>query len=121
VSLLFVVQGKNYAERACCDLDLTVSSDTCATNPLPTVESTNDDDVDNLTAIIVGVAVGAVAATLLVTSLLYFFMRRKSSRKTLILHHVSFIDESVSVIAPPEDRTPSAPPFNPAFTTTEEA
>jgi hypothetical protein len=37
------------------------------------------------------------------------------------LNRSSSINDSVSVIAPPENLTPTAPPFNPAFSATEDA
>ncbi|KAL7486287.1 hypothetical protein ACHAW6_011887 [Cyclotella cf. meneghiniana] len=89
------MHGKSYSDRACCQIGSTVSSGTCNVppNPLPT-------------ALIVGVTFGALAFILLLSYSIYVW---KSS---------SSVDESASVIVP---SSPSAPPFNPTYSATEDA
>ncbi|KAL7475860.1 hypothetical protein ACHAW6_001759 [Cyclotella cf. meneghiniana] len=97
------MHGNSYSERACCQINITISFGSCNVppDPLPT-------------ALIVGVTFGAFAFILLLLYSIYVL-------KNLLFNRSSSINESVSVIAPPENLTPSAPPFNPAFSETEDA
>ncbi|KAL7481427.1 hypothetical protein ACHAW6_007103 [Cyclotella cf. meneghiniana] len=117
------MQGKSYPESACCEIGKDVPSSTCSATVLSIEES---DGVP--TTLVVGIILGVSAAIVLI----YFLgMRarkntcqqrscdvnvdRESARVDPMMHRMSSsINESVSVVAPPEI-SPSAPPFNPAF------
>lgn len=106
----------NYTDRACCVIGTTFSSSTCAANNMPTEAPSS---ASTQTALVVGVPILIVISLLAFSFILW--KRKKSSKPDPIFHQSSSINDSVSVIAPPENLTPSAPPFNPAFSETEDA
>ncbi|KAL7515949.1 hypothetical protein ACHAWX_001012 [Stephanocyclus meneghinianus] len=109
-------RGMNYPDRACCVIGTTFSSSTCAANNMPTEAPSS---ASTQTALVVGVPILIVISLLAFSFILW--KRKKSSKPDPIFHQSSSINDSVSVIAPPENLTPSAPPFNPAFSETEDA
>ena len=123
--LRVLVQGKSYADRACCEVGKDVPSSTCSATVLSTEESPGVSS-----KLVIGVIFGVIAAILIIFLLGMRARRntyqhrssdvnvdRESARVDPVLHRMSSsINESVSVIAPPEI-APSAPPFNPAFST----
>ena len=122
--LCFLVQGKNYTERACCEVGKDVPSNTCSATVL------SEESPGVSTGHVIGIICGVSAAIVLIY-LLGMRARidtcqhrssdvsvdRESTRVEPMMHRMSSsINESVSVTALPE-MSPSAPPFNPAFQT----
>jgi len=119
------MQGKMYTDRACCKVGKDVPSSTCSATVLSTEKSPGVP-----TKLVIGIIFGVSAAIVLIYLLgmrarmdtcqhrsSNVSVDRESTRVDPMMHRMSSsINESVSVIAPPEI-CPSAPPFNPAFNT----
>jgi hypothetical protein len=113
------VQGKNFTERACCEV-LPGGHGTCVSAKL----MSDEESPSMSTQTFVGVTSGAAAVILAMLLFTCYLLKRKKSLEQdvpdLTDSDISAINDKVTVIATPVYLTPSAPPFNPAFSTTTE-
>lgn len=109
--------GKDYHDRACCEVGTTVPSDTCPDSTAITDVDPVDPLTDTGNSSNIGAIVGGIVGAGVALALLGFVMWKKKANRTggnraseSVTRLDSKIDGNITIMSPP-----SAPPINPAF------
>lgn len=107
--------GKDYHDRACCEVGTAVPSDTCPDSTATTYDVDPQSDTGNSSSI--GAIVGGIVGAGVALALVGFFVWKKKANRTggnraseSVARLDSKIDGNITIMSPP-----SAPPINPAF------